>query len=291
MYGSGRSASYIPLPETAKSTIALAFSADGEYFASTHGDHTVKVRPPLPCQETPGPPPQCPAQHLGPHHTPQHRTARSMRRARGGVAARTGTAAWGRVPPTPRAPPWPLRPRCEERRRRPVPGCSVVPPASPWAGVPLCNLDGGVRAHRPRAHALDGQVPPAQQPSARLGLARPDRAHLGREHQAVPLPAPFRLCRLLHRLPLERRAARRGCGQAHLVVAVRPPRPLPPSLASPPPLAPSCGPPTPPVVAWQVAAARAAPGAHRRRAAPPLRPYEQHGGGRRLGGPPATRRA
>ena len=39
----GRSASYIPLPETAKSTIALAFSADGEYFASTHGDHTVKV--------------------------------------------------------------------------------------------------------------------------------------------------------------------------------------------------------------------------------------------------------
>ena len=52
-----------------------------------------------------GPPPQCPAQHLGPHHTPQHRTARSMGRARGGVAARTGTAAWGRVPPTPRAPP------------------------------------------------------------------------------------------------------------------------------------------------------------------------------------------
>ena len=48
MYGSGRSASYIPLPETAKSTIALAFSADGEYFASTHGDHTVKVRLPLP---------------------------------------------------------------------------------------------------------------------------------------------------------------------------------------------------------------------------------------------------
>ena len=43
MYGSGRSASYIPLPETAKSTIALAFSADGEYFASTHGDHTVRV--------------------------------------------------------------------------------------------------------------------------------------------------------------------------------------------------------------------------------------------------------
>lgn len=39
----GRTASYIPLPETAKSTIALAFSADGEYFASTHGDHTVKV--------------------------------------------------------------------------------------------------------------------------------------------------------------------------------------------------------------------------------------------------------
>lgn len=43
MYDSGRAASYIPLPETAKSTIALAFSADGEYFASTHGDHTVKV--------------------------------------------------------------------------------------------------------------------------------------------------------------------------------------------------------------------------------------------------------
>lgn len=46
----GRLASYIPLPETAKSTIALAFSADGEYFASTHGDHTVKVR------AAPGPP-------------------------------------------------------------------------------------------------------------------------------------------------------------------------------------------------------------------------------------------
>ena len=28
----------------AKSTIALAFSTDGTYFASTHGDHTVKAR-------------------------------------------------------------------------------------------------------------------------------------------------------------------------------------------------------------------------------------------------------
>ena len=224
MYGSGRSASYIPLPETAKSTIALAFSADGEYFASTHGDHTVKVRPPLPSQEPPGATTAMPAQHWASPHAPA-RTARSRGRARGGAAARTGTAAWGRVPPTPRAPPLAAAARCEEKRRRPVPGCSVVPPASPWAGVPLRHLDGGVRAHRSRAHALDGQVPPAQQPSARLGLARPDSAHLGREHQAVPLPAPFRLCRLLHRLPLEWRAARRGRGQAHLVVAVRPPSP------------------------------------------------------------------
>ena len=95
MYGSGRSASYIPLPETAKSTIALAFSADGEYFASTHGDHTVKVRPPLP---------QCPPK-IGPHHTPQHAPhgrggghAGVRRRAR---ALRRG----GRVPPASRAPP------------------------------------------------------------------------------------------------------------------------------------------------------------------------------------------
>ncbi|KAL1528952.1 hypothetical protein AB1Y20_010274 [Prymnesium parvum] len=34
---------YCQLHAEAKSTIALAFSADGELFASTHGDHTVKV--------------------------------------------------------------------------------------------------------------------------------------------------------------------------------------------------------------------------------------------------------
>eukprot|EP00964_Phaeocystis_antarctica_P092404 scaffold59442_cov57-Phaeocystis_antarctica.AAC.2 len=158
-------------------------------------------------------------------HAPA-RTARSRGRARGGAAARTGTAAWGaRATHPTRA----SAGRCGRGVKRGgaagLPGCSVVPPASPWAGVSLCHLDGGVRAHRPRAHTLDRQVPPAQQPPARLGLARPDRAHLGREHQAVPLPAPFRLCRLLHRLPLEWRAARRGRGQAHLVVAVRPPRP------------------------------------------------------------------
>lgn len=28
---------------TAKSTISVAFSPDGETFASTHGDHTVKI--------------------------------------------------------------------------------------------------------------------------------------------------------------------------------------------------------------------------------------------------------
>ena len=34
---------YFKLNVEAKSTIALAFSGDGEYCASTHGDHTVKV--------------------------------------------------------------------------------------------------------------------------------------------------------------------------------------------------------------------------------------------------------
>lgn len=34
---------YVDLPITTKSTIAIAFSADGRSFASTHGDHTVKV--------------------------------------------------------------------------------------------------------------------------------------------------------------------------------------------------------------------------------------------------------
>ena len=31
------------LPQTAKSTIALAFSSDRRTLASTHGDHTVKL--------------------------------------------------------------------------------------------------------------------------------------------------------------------------------------------------------------------------------------------------------
>lgn len=31
------------LPATVSSTIAIAYSADGHTFASTHGDHTVKV--------------------------------------------------------------------------------------------------------------------------------------------------------------------------------------------------------------------------------------------------------
>ena len=91
MYGSGRSASYIPLPETAKSTIALAFSADGEYFASTHGDHTVKVRPPLP---SPG---NARAQHRdappnpGPHHAPACTSGRGGGRAGG---RRRAQAPW-----------------------------------------------------------------------------------------------------------------------------------------------------------------------------------------------------
>uniref|UniRef100_A0A7R9YAF4 Anaphase-promoting complex subunit 4 WD40 domain-containing protein n=1 Tax=Pinguiococcus pyrenoidosus TaxID=172671 RepID=A0A7R9YAF4_9STRA len=34
---------YIDLPPNTKSTIAIAFSHDGSMFASTHGDHTVKV--------------------------------------------------------------------------------------------------------------------------------------------------------------------------------------------------------------------------------------------------------
>ena len=84
MYGSGRSASYIPLPETAKSTIALAFSADGEYFASTHGDHTVKVRRLLSRpQETPGPNTATPRPTPG-LITPQHAPAVEGAGARGG---------------------------------------------------------------------------------------------------------------------------------------------------------------------------------------------------------------
>ena len=120
MYGSGRSASYIPLPETAKSTIALAFSADGEYFASTHGDHTVKVRPPLP---------QCPP-NIGPHHTPEHAPrgrgdghAGGRRRAR---ALRRGGACH---PPHARLR-WPLR-RGVKRR-----GAARVPVAA-WSLPPL----------------------------------------------------------------------------------------------------------------------------------------------------------
>lgn len=90
MYGSGRSASYIPLPETAKSTIALAFSADGEYFASTHGDHTVKVRPPLPCQETPG------ATTAMPRPTPWASShAPAPHRAVDGAGTRGGSGAHG----------------------------------------------------------------------------------------------------------------------------------------------------------------------------------------------------
>ena len=38
-----RSSEYCRLNPEAKSTIALAFSTDGVLFASTHGDHTVKV--------------------------------------------------------------------------------------------------------------------------------------------------------------------------------------------------------------------------------------------------------
>ena len=38
-----RSSAYCKLNPEAKSTIALAFSSDGVLFASTHGDHTVKV--------------------------------------------------------------------------------------------------------------------------------------------------------------------------------------------------------------------------------------------------------
>ena len=40
------SSDYCKLNAEAKSTIALAFSGDGELFASTHGDHTVKVESP-----------------------------------------------------------------------------------------------------------------------------------------------------------------------------------------------------------------------------------------------------
>lgn len=42
MAPNGLASGYCQLTE-AKSTIALAFSADGTHFASTHGDHTVKV--------------------------------------------------------------------------------------------------------------------------------------------------------------------------------------------------------------------------------------------------------
>jgi len=42
MSSPAQSSAYCRISE-AKSTIALAFSADGELFASTHGDHTVKV--------------------------------------------------------------------------------------------------------------------------------------------------------------------------------------------------------------------------------------------------------
>lgn len=42
MASRGLTSGYCGLSE-AKSTIALAFSADGTRFASTHGDHTVKV--------------------------------------------------------------------------------------------------------------------------------------------------------------------------------------------------------------------------------------------------------
>lgn len=38
------SSEYCKLNAEAKSTIALAFSGDGSLFASTHGDHTVKVK-------------------------------------------------------------------------------------------------------------------------------------------------------------------------------------------------------------------------------------------------------
>ena len=112
MYGSGRSASYIPLPETAKSTIALAFSADGEYFASTHGDHTVKVRPPLPSRKLLGPPPQCPAHHTGlitrpsTHRTVEGAGTRGCGGAHAGVRRRArALRRGGRVPPASRAPP------------------------------------------------------------------------------------------------------------------------------------------------------------------------------------------
>lgn len=36
-------AEYLDLPATTKSTISVAFSPDAKRFASTHGDHTVKV--------------------------------------------------------------------------------------------------------------------------------------------------------------------------------------------------------------------------------------------------------
>ena len=36
-------ATYLQLPRGTRSTISMAYAADGTYFASTHGDHTVKV--------------------------------------------------------------------------------------------------------------------------------------------------------------------------------------------------------------------------------------------------------
>ena len=44
-------------------------------------------------------------------------------------------------------------------------------------------------AARPRADAVDGEVPPARQPRARVGVARPDRADLGPAERARA-PAP-----------------------------------------------------------------------------------------------------
>ena len=177
MYGSGRSASYIPLPETAKSTIALAFSADGEYFASTHGDHTVKVRPPLPS----------PGNARGRHRdAPPNRAASrpSMhRRSRGGRAGGGGVHRHLGVGPratTPCAPPLAdgfmvrVRVRVTRRVKRrsvasPLPARSVgltltlTPTPTPTLTLtprcPVRDLDGGVRAHGARAHTVDGQAP------------------------------------------------------------------------------------------------------------------------------------
>ena len=113
MYGSGRSASYIPLPETAKSTIALAFSADGEYFASTHGDHTVKVRPPLPSRKLLGSPPQCPAYYTGLITRPSTHRAVEGAGTRGCGGAHGHCGVGGACHPPHARLRWPLWPRCE----------------------------------------------------------------------------------------------------------------------------------------------------------------------------------